>query len=88
MPGGDGIRRVVAEFGRGILKDDGAIDRGRLAREVFERPERLAKLNSLVHPPVIRLEEDARALSPPAIPRGIAVVEAAILVETGRHETL
>lgn len=85
-PGGEAYEAVVNAFGRDILKEDGSIDRSRLAEEVFERPDRLALLNSLVHPPVIRMEEELIAEFAAREPSGIAVVEAAILIETGGHK--
>ena len=85
-PGGPAYDCVLAAFGRGILKGDGSVDRGKLADEVFGRPERLALLNRLVHPPVIQLEEQMIAEYAARAPGGIAVVEAAILVETGSHQ--
>ncbi len=45
---------VVAEFGPGILDRDGEIDRRRLAGEVFGKPDRLERLNEIVHPPVVK----------------------------------
>jgi dephospho-CoA kinase len=84
-PGGVAFDAVVQEFGRDILKQEGFIDRIKLADEVFERPERLAKLNSLVHPHVIRMEEELIAELARKQPSGLAVVEAAILFETGGH---
>ncbi len=86
MPDGEAYQAVVREFGRGILRKDGAIDRRLLARQVFGRPERLAALNNLVHPPVLRMEEELMAAAVARDPRGIAVVEAAILIETGGHK--
>lgn len=83
LPGGEAYAGVVREFGTGILDGEGKIDRGRLAGEVFGRPERLAALNALVHPPVVRREEEIIAAFAAGDPRGIAVVEAAILIETG-----
>lgn len=85
-PGGEACDAVIKEFGGGILKEDGTIDRGKLAEEVFQQPGRLARLNSLVHPPVVRLEEEMMAEFAARQPSGIAVVEAAILVETGGHQ--
>ncbi len=85
MPGGEAYQPAIDEFGTGILRQDGTVDRRKLAAEVFENPERLAKLNSMVHPPVrtrtraLLSEFEARE------PRGIAVVEAAILIETGSY---
>ena len=85
-PGGEAYQAVIREFGRGILTEDGIIDRQRLAEEVFGKPERLAKLNSIVHPLVIALEERLMAEFATREPSGIAVIEAAILVETGGHQ--
>jgi len=84
-PGGEAYDGAVAEFGRGILKADGSVDRPKLAREVFGRADRLAALNRLVHPPVIRRQEELLREFEAREPDGIAVVEAAILVETGSH---
>ena len=84
-PGGEAFEGVVGEFGRGILTAAGVIDRRRLAAEVFHDPERLKKLNALVHPFVFtrqrKLSDDFFAEHPD----GIAVTEAAILIETGSY---
>ncbi len=85
MPGAEAYEAVVSEFGPGVLAPDGTVDRSRLAGEVFDRPERLAKLNSLVHPPVIRREEEILKELERSDPGGIAVMEAAILIETGSY---
>lgn len=85
LPGGEAYDAVVREFGPGILDPDGTIDRHQLGAEVFDRPERLALLNSFVHPSVVRREEEWIARTRDADPHGIAIVEAAILIETGSH---
>jgi dephospho-CoA kinase len=85
LPGGEAFDEVIREFGREILSADGAIDRRKLASIVFQNPDKLQKLNALVHPPVRartrRLLQEYEATHPD----GIAVVEAAILVETGSY---
>lgn len=85
LPGGEAYGPVVGEFGQGILDAEGHIDRRKLAAEVFNRPDRLARLNALVHPPVIRREQQAIAAAAGLDPHGIVVVEAAILIETGSY---
>ena len=85
-PGGEAYEGVVTEFGREILEANGAIDRRALAARVFGHPERLERLNALVHPAVIRREEDQIAAFAAREPDGIAVVEAAILIETGSYK--
>ena len=84
-PGGESYDAVVREFGDGILDASGGVDRRALAARVFGDAERLAVLNRLVHPPVVRREEALMAGFSARDPHGIAVVEAAILIETGSY---
>jgi len=84
-PGGEAYDEVVREFGSEILDAGGRIDRRALADRVFGAPARLAALNRLVHPPVFRREDRLIAEFAEREPRGIAVVEAAILIETGSY---
>jgi len=84
--GGETYKAVVATFGKDILDPDGGINRRRLATIVFSDPEQLAKLNALVHPPVKLRERDLAAEFAREHPHGIAVTEAAILVETGSYK--
>jgi len=86
LPGGEAYADVVREFGRRILNADGTIDRKRLAAEVFGQPERLAALNQLVHPHVFERERNLIDQFAKTDPRGIVVVEAAILIETGNYK--
>ena len=85
-PGGEAHEGVVREFGCGILAENGEINRRALAAQVFGSPERLARLNALVHPPVVRRENELIAEFARREPDGIAVVEAAILIETGSYK--
>lgn len=84
-PGGEAYEAVLHEFGREILKPDGSIDRRLLASEVFSRPERLEKLNALVHPAVRDRIEKLTEEFARRVPDGIAVTEAAILIEAGSY---
>ena len=83
LRGGEAYADVVREFGAGVLDANGEIDRKALAAKVFGAPGELAKLNALVHPPVVRREDALIAEFRRTRPDGIAVVEAAILIETG-----
>jgi dephospho-CoA kinase len=47
-------RMIVETFGSDILNEDRTISRPRLGALVFGNPERLSKLNSIVHPAVFR----------------------------------
>jgi dephospho-CoA kinase len=84
--GGQTYQAVVATFGKDILDLDGRINRRRLAAIVFSDPVQLAKLNALVHPRVKERERDLVGKFAREHPHGIAVTEAAILVETGSYK--
>jgi dephospho-CoA kinase len=87
-PGEPAYDEVVREFGKQILAPDRTIDRARLASIVFNDAKKLAALNAIVHPRVLRdvdREFDRLAAKDP---HGIAVVEAALLIEAGYHQKL
>ena len=83
---GEAYQAVVREFGREILGPGEEIDRRALAAQVFGDPVRLERLNRLVHPPVQRREAELIADYARREPKGIVVVEAAILIETGSYQ--
>jgi dephospho-CoA kinase len=82
---GEAYEPTVKAFGPGILQPDGSIDRKKLAATVFSSPELLAALSSFVHPAVLRLERQMLEAWEVQHSDGIAVLEAAILIETGRY---
>jgi dephospho-CoA kinase len=86
MPGAEAYDAILREFGPDIVDSEGRINRRKLSGIVWNDPERLEKLSSLVHPPVQAREEIRMAEIARADARAIVVVEAAILVETGRYK--
>ena len=67
-PGTSGFDRVVREFGSEVVGRDGSLDRSRLAEIVFTEPQRLAKLNAIIHPLVaVRSSEIAEEVPEDAI---------------------
>jgi dephospho-CoA kinase len=86
LPGAEAYDAIVREFGPQVLDSDGRINRRKLSGIVWNDPERLGKLSSLVHPPVQVREEIRMAEIARSDPHAIVVVEAAILVETGRYK--
>lgn len=87
-PGGSAYEEVVREFGRGILTNDGRIDRSKLGAIVFAAPKRLEQLNAIVHPLVLAVQDRELAAIELAEPHAIAVVEAALLIEAGYADRL
>jgi len=49
-PGTPGLTRIAETFGPGVLRDDGSLDRPRLAEIVFADEPARAQLNTIVHP--------------------------------------
>ncbi len=85
LPAGSAYASVVENFGPGILDPDGAIDRKKLALEVFADKDRLRLLNSLVHPEVRKKTDELMAAYFAADENAIVIVEAAIHIETGGY---
>jgi dephospho-CoA kinase len=86
LPGGEAYDAVIDEFGEEILDQDRHIDRHRLGELVFGKPDLLAKLSALVHPPVAERQARTIVAIAQSDPAAIVVVEAAILVETGSYK--
>lgn len=87
-PGEPAYEEIRRQFGANVLTTDGNIDRARLAAIVFADSAQLASLNAIVHPRVLReLDRELDRLSR-IDPQGVAVVEAALLIESAYHERL
>ncbi len=80
-PGEPTYYAVVERFGREILNCDGTIDRKRLANTAF--PDRIGELNAIVHPAVLEAQNRWMDEVAQSDPGGVAVVEAALIVEAG-----
>jgi dephospho-CoA kinase len=86
QPGEPVYQEVVAGFGAGILDPDGAVNRARLAELAFgggSHPSRVQELNQIVHPAVIRRQEEWMEQVGQRHPHAIAMVEAALILEAG-----
>jgi dephospho-CoA kinase len=88
-PGQPVYEDVVRHFGEGILNSDRTIMRARLAELTFgavNQPRwlrRVAELNRLVHPEVVRRQEKWMEEIGLGFPRAVAIVEAALILEAG-----
>ena len=84
-PGSEGLRRVVESFGPEILRADGTLDRAKLGRTVFADESRRRLLNSILHPLIIAAQDEWLRGREREDPRGVAVVDAALMIETGSY---
>ena len=83
--GGSAYEAVVSRFGDGILDGERRIVRSALAGIVFSDAAARADLEALMHPRIFDLAERRMASELARRPAPIAVVEAALLVETGSY---
>ena len=82
-PGQEGLERITACFGSGLLTADGMLDRARLAAAVFSDGSRLEKLNSLLHP-LIAGQMHARIEALRLVDfDGVVIVDVPLLFECG-----
>jgi dephospho-CoA kinase len=79
MASSEMIQEITATFGEEV-NDSGTLDRKKIAKLVFDNPEKLQKLNNIVHPQV-KKHFDAWVEKHKKHP--LVVKEAAILFETG-----
>jgi dephospho-CoA kinase len=77
-PGTVGLARVAAAFGDDVLRPDGSLDREKLGGIVFADPDRLAVLNSIVHPLVGERVSELQSRAPAD---AILVYDVPLLVE-------
>jgi dephospho-CoA kinase len=99
LPGQPVYNEVVRHFGGGILNPDLSINRGKLAEAAFGPAsstakggqsaaaatvtERIQELNRIVHPAVIRSQNEWMDEMGRQDPGGVAMVEAALILEAG-----
>jgi len=89
QPGETVYREVVSRFGPGILNPDGIVNRARLAELAFgNQPSRVQELNQIVHPAVIRRQQEWMEQVSQRDPHAVAMVEAALILEASMVENL
>jgi len=81
-PGHEVLQELVKHFGPEILKADGELDRAKLASLVFDGG-RVEELNKIVHPAVIRQQEQWMSALGEKDQHAVAIVEAALILEAG-----
>lgn len=78
------FERIVREFGREVVGEDGELDRAALGKIVFEDAGKLERLNEIVHPEVLlKVRRDIREKAKENV--RLYVVEAALLPVAGRE---
>lgn len=84
-PGQEVYLQLVKRFGSEIVKPSGELDRVKLAAAAFEGG-RVEELNKIVHPAVVRRQEQWMREMGSQDPYAVAIVEAALILEAGARE--
>jgi dephospho-CoA kinase len=86
-PGTPGLAAIVAEFGAGILREDGSLNRQALGGLVFSDEPKREKLNAITHPAVWGRTQELIAMADARDPHAIVVYDVPLLAEAGalRH---
>jgi dephospho-CoA kinase len=95
QPGEPVYNEVVRHFGRGVLNPDGSVNRAKLAEAAFgsataaedNRASRIEELNRIVHPAVLRSQDEWMNAIGQQDPQAVAMVEAALILEAGAGES-
>jgi dephospho-CoA kinase len=85
-PGQPAYDEVIREFGSEVVGPDAAIDRTKLGAIVFSDDARRKRLNEIVHPRVKDEQDRLLREAEGADPNGIAVVDAALMIESGGYK--
>jgi dephospho-CoA kinase len=89
LHGQPAYNEVVRHFGGGILNPDLSVNRSKLAEAAFGAAtssavsSRIQELNRIVHPAVLRSQEEWMEEMGRQDPRAVAIVEAALIIEAG-----
>ncbi|MGA9304128.1 MAG: dephospho-CoA kinase [Candidatus Sulfotelmatobacter sp.] len=92
LPGQPVYNEVVRHFGGAILNPDLSVNRAKLAEAAFgstakaaspANASRIQELNRIVHPAVLRSQEEWMKETGRQDPRAVAIVEAALIIEAG-----
>jgi len=73
--------KIVAAFGRRVLKDEKEIDRPMLSGIVFDNPNYMRALNGIIHPPLLELIESEIKRRKSTSEDKIIIVDAPLLME-------
>lgn len=84
-PSRPGLTAVTDAFGDDILNADGRLDRAKLGAIVFANEPKRLQLNSILHPFIIAAQDKQMRDWEREDPQGIAVVDAALMIESGGY---
>jgi dephospho-CoA kinase len=87
-PGEPVLARIASEFGPGVLRTDGTLDRKALGAIVFADPDKRKRLEAITHPAI--REHFARRLGELTAHgfHGLVFFDAPVMIESGHYTTM
>jgi dephospho-CoA kinase len=85
-PGSLGLRAIADAFGEEVIRVDGTLNRELLGAKVFADETQRVRLNSILHPYIISRQDEVLREWEAVKPKGIAVVDAALMIESGGYQ--
>ncbi|MDY7031063.1 MAG: dephospho-CoA kinase [Thermodesulfobacteriota bacterium] len=76
---------IVEYFGKDVLNEDSTINREVLGRLVFNKPDRLSRLNEIVHPEIMKVDQKLVNEIRGETPCALIVKEIALMSERGKR---
>ena len=86
-PGSPVLEEVAAAFGADLIGDDGALDRGELARRAFATTWDTQRLNAITHP-AIRAESERRFAAAEEAGEQAVIYDMPLLVDLGLNQDM
>jgi dephospho-CoA kinase len=84
-PGTLGLRSVIEAFGNEVLKEDGGLNRARLGEIVFADEGKRLLLNSILHPLILKAQDEILEQWEASDKNGIGIVDASLMIESGGY---
>jgi len=86
QPGTEGLKAVVKHFGPEVLIADGTLNRKALGAIIFANEKEREILNSILHPFIIKRQDELLNELEQQDPDGIGIVDAALMIESGGYQ--
>jgi dephospho-CoA kinase len=83
MPGQPAYARIVEEFGRQVVQEDGSLDRKALGAAVFADAAKRRRLEEITHPAIGARQQRILSVLDEEAFEGVVIWDAALLFESG-----
>ena len=80
------LNEIVEYFGQDILDDKGNLNRGKLAKIVFQNSKEKAVLENILHPKIFKKEQEEFLKICAHDASAIVIIDAALLIESGNYK--